>query len=178
MHTMRWPVHTSSLPFPSSFTLLFPLFLFALNSSMIANLRDLATVHRKMEGLGDVHRRHGVQAQEHMPVFRGVVLRLLGDALEGDLTAEVAEAWAWLWEWLTESMLVVERAGSEKASLIQASAPAPPARTACAYPRPPSRLAGPMHATGARRTSLTLTALARGLAAGRGGADGICEGLG
>ena len=89
--------------------------------SIVGALDDPAAVHRKMEGLGGVHHRHGVRALEHMPVFHGVVVKLLGEALGADLTDEVAEAWHWLWGWLTESMLVVERAYGERSSLIQQS---------------------------------------------------------
>jgi len=89
--------------------------------SMVTALDDPPAVHRKMEGLGAVHHRHGVRALEHMPVFQGVVVRLLRGALLEEFTGEVAEAWGWLWGWLTESMLVVENASHAKASLIQRS---------------------------------------------------------
>lgn len=88
---------------------------------MVAALDDPPAVHRRMEGLGAVHHRHGVRAREHMPVFQGVVERLLRGALLEDYTGEVAEAWGWLWGWLTESMLVVEAASHARASLIRRS---------------------------------------------------------
>ena len=89
--------------------------------SMVGALDDMPAVHRKVESLGGIHHRHGVHALEHMPVFKGVVIKLLAEALGADLNDDVGEAWEWLWGWLTESMLVVERAYGEKASLIQQS---------------------------------------------------------
>ena len=89
--------------------------------SIITALDDLAVVHRKMEVLGGTHHRHGVRAQEHMPIFEKVVVTLLREALQEDFSDEAREAWGWLWEWLTESMTVVERAMGEDISLIQKS---------------------------------------------------------
>ena len=87
----------------------------------VGALDDLSVVHRKIEGLGGIHHRHGVHALEHMPVFQGVVVKLLSEALGPDLTDDVGEAWLWLWGWLTESMLAVEKSYGEKTSLIQQS---------------------------------------------------------
>eukprot|EP00292_Cryptomonas_paramecium_P005357 CAMPEP_0113671936 /NCGR_PEP_ID=MMETSP0038_2-20120614/5972_1 /TAXON_ID=2898 /ORGANISM="Cryptomonas paramecium" /LENGTH=425 /DNA_ID=CAMNT_0000588125 /DNA_START=203 /DNA_END=1478 /DNA_ORIENTATION=+ /assembly_acc=CAM_ASM_000170 len=89
--------------------------------SMVNAVDDLHTLHSKMESLGPVHNKNRVKAVEHMGIFESVIVDLLVTNLKEQLTQEMRTGWKWLWAWLTESMLVVEKAYDTASSLIQQS---------------------------------------------------------
>jgi len=86
-------------------------------AGMVAVVESPPRLHEKLEDLGPMHIRKGVQAS-YMPQMGAVLFSVLQQSLGEEFDARAKDAWGWVWAWLTKSMALTLAGAGQHSSLV------------------------------------------------------------